>query len=330
MTAMVKPVFMFGMDRSGTTLLSMVVGAHPQIGVPHATANMWFQFADRLEKDFNDLQTETDLIALVDAVLAHERVGFWNTDLDRCAIQGNARIGDFGSVVAATHLAYAQAHGKPYWANMDIGTLEEMHRVNRWIPDARFLHIIRDGRDVALSHQTMPYGAGNIAECAEAWVSRLSTNLRMGDILGPDRYLAIRYEDLVLQPQETLSRICTFCGLDFDPEMLEFGKTVENRVPKEKMWLWPGLDGPLQASKVDRWRREMSQNQRIVFEMTAGPLLRELGYEAYQNPPKKLMAYGLELLYFLGRGGRWKRLLEKFGVKRESQLERNSKVKEST
>src|SRR5699024_4541478 len=111
--------------------------------------------------------------------------------------------GNFGSVVSAVHREYARQHGKPFWANSDIATLDAMHLANGWFPNGRFLHIIRDARDVALSHQTMPFGAGNIAECALAWRHRVGQSLRMGAILGPSRYLAIRYEDLILEPETT-------------------------------------------------------------------------------------------------------------------------------
>src|SRR3546814_3549913 len=70
-----------------------------------------------------------------------------------------------------------------------------MDLVNAWFGNARFLHIVRDGRDVALSHQTMPYGAGNIAECARAWATRTTASAKMGRILGPARYMTVRFED---------------------------------------------------------------------------------------------------------------------------------------
>src|SRR3546814_5008931 len=63
-------------------------------------------------------------------------------------------VGDYGAVVARFHAAYAEAKGKPCWANVDIATLDHMDLVNSWFPQARFLHIIRDGRDVALSHRS--------------------------------------------------------------------------------------------------------------------------------------------------------------------------------
>lgn len=317
------PVFLFGMERSGTTLLSMMVGAHPDMAVPLATTGMWFDFFGRLG-EYGRLSADTDLDRLVDDLLDHERIRLWRTELDRERIRGAVRLGDFGSVVAAFHAEYARAHGKPRWANIDIATLDNMHLVNRWFPDARFVHIVRDGRDVAISNQTMPYGAGNIAECAEAWSRRITTSLRMGDILGPERYLAFRYESLVLEPQVTLGRICDFLGLPFTEQMLAYGETVDARVPADKQWLWPELKSPPQTSKVDRWRREMSENQRIVFEGIAGGTLREMGYDAYDTMPRRATAHLLELGYFLGRGRRLERLLKRFGITRRTRLEKHA------
>lgn len=317
------PVFMFGMERSGTTLLSMMAGAHPQLAVPLATTGMWYDFYARLHA-FGNISDEAGLMALVDAVASHERIRLWRTPLDIEHIRAAVKPGDFGSVVAAFHGEYARQHGKPRWANMDIGTLDNMHLANRWFPDARFVHIIRDGRDVALSNQTMPYGPGNIGECADAWVQRINTNLRMGDIIGPDRYLAFRYESLITEPEAMLGRICSFLGLDFSSDMLAYGDTVDNRVPEEKQWLWPELKSPPQLSKVDRWKREMSENQRIVFEWRASDLMRELGYEVLDPKPRRMGAHLLELGYFLDRGGRSKRLLSRLGIQRKTQLEREA------
>jgi len=315
------PAFLFGMERSGTTLLSMMVGAHPEIAVPLATTGLWFDFHARLA-DYSNLCSGADIDRLVVDVLAHERIRLWRTMLDAGRIRAAIRPSDFGSVVAAFHAEYARAHGKSRWANIDIATLDNMHVADRWFPNARFVHIVRDGRDVAISNQTMPYGAGNIAECAEAWKRRITISLRMGDILGPDRYLPFRYESLILQPQTTLARICTFLGLPFHEDMLAYGETVDARVPADKQWLWPELKSPPQTSKVDRWRREMSENQRVVFEGIAADTLREMGYETYEQLPRRVGAHLLELGYFLGRGRRIERLLGRFGIKRRTRLER--------
>ncbi len=318
-----QPTFLFGMERSGTTLLSMMVGAHSQIAVPLATTGMWIDFAGRLA-DFNHLAGREDVTRLVDAVRTHERVTLWDASLDRAALLQDLPLGDYGAVVARFHQEYARAKGKPLWANVDISTLDHMDAVNSWFPDARFLHIIRDGRDVALSHQTMPYGAGNIAECARAWMGRITTNVKMGHILGPQRYMTVRFEDLVMDTQGSLERICAFLRVPFDTAMLRYGDMVSEKIPEGRRWLWPSISRPPQASKVDQWRQRMSPSQRIVFERIAGAALGSWGYETYRNIPKSAAAHFLDLWYYLTQGGRLRRLRRRLGLKTSSLLERKA------
>ena len=316
------PVFMFGFERSGTTLLSMMVGAHPQIAVPLAVTGLWFRYARRLEA-YNGLFKIQDVERLVDDLLNEERIHLWDVQLERKDILSDLRLGDYAAVVERFHSLYALAKAKPFWSNLDIATLDEMDVANRWFPQARFLHIVRDGRDVALSHETMPYGASNTLECAEKWLNRLHANLKMGAILGDTRYMVVRYEDLVLKTRVTLKRICAFIGVSYADEMLEYTKMVDKKVPADKRWLWPDLDKLPVKSKVFGWKTRMSKTKRIVFEGVANKLLKDLGYEAYDQVPKRLSGYMYELWCFFGRGGRVKRWLNKLGLKRDSTLQRN-------
>lgn len=319
------PTFLFGMERSGTTLLSMMLGAHPRVAVPLATTGMWLEFAQRLHGEFNDLASRDDVVRLVDAALVHERIRLWDAELDRQAVLADLPLGDFGTIVARFHEAYAQAKGKPCWANVDIASLDNMDLVNSWFKDARFLHIVRDGRDVALSHQTMPYGAGNVAECARAWANRTATNAKMGRILGPSRYMTVRFEDLILDTQATLVRICAFIGVRYDAQMLRYCEMVEDKIPASRRWLWPAISRPPQQSKVGRWRRQMTGSQRIVFEGIANQALKEWGYEAYDEVPRSAAAYLLDLWYYLIQGGRLRRLRRRLGFRRVSLLERQAR-----
>jgi hypothetical protein len=299
------PTFMFGFDRSGTTLLSMMVGAHPEIAVPLSTTGMWYDVA---ETAAIDSIAEDDHAGLIDRILAHERIRLWDQVPERLTVLRGSRAGDYGSIIAAFYAEYARLSGKPFWASMDIATLDNLHRVNHWLPESRFVHIVRDGRDVALSHQTYRYGAGNIAECAVKWENRVARSLGMGAMIDPARYLVIRYEDLVLDPEAVLQRLCDFLGVTYSAKMLDYRSDVARKVPEDKMQLWPSLKEPPKASKVDRWRREMRRSQRILFEQRAGRLLKELGYEVFEQPPRSFAAILLEIWYCMGQGGRFERL----------------------
>jgi len=318
------PVFLFGFERSGTTLLSMIVGAHPSIAVPFSATGLWYRYAARLAH-YNCLETRADCQRIIRDLLGEERIGLWDADLAAAVLDGTVQPRSYAAIVARFHSAYASSKGKPRWGNIDIATLEAMEVANRWFPNALFVHIVRDGRDIALSHMTMPYGASNIADCADQWSRKVTLNLKMGAILGPGRYHVIRFEDLVLAPSETLSRLCRFLGIDFAESMLDYARMAAEKVPSGKQWLWPHLQKPLQRERVGVWRRELSPLRRTVFERTAEGLLRELGYDVPPPAGGRLPAVLLEYWYFMDRGDRFRRLARRLGTQRASKLERRGR-----
>ena len=317
------PVFLFGFERSGTTLLSMMVGAHPLIAVPFSATGLWYRYADRLGR-YNCLRGAADRARLVGDLLAEERIGLWDADLSSAIDPADLPPSSYGAVMAKFHQAYAAAKGKPRWGNVDIATLEHMDQANRWFPDARFVHLVRDGRDVALSHLTMPYGASNIADCAEQWSRRVTLNLKMGAVIGPTRYRVVRFEDLILEPRKTLGQLCDFLGVDFDPGMLDYARLADEKVPPAKRWLWPALGRPLQADRVQVWRRELSPVRRTLFERIAGDLLARFGYDRPPPAAGRVRLMLLELWYFLDRGDRFRRIGRRWGFHRRSKLEREA------
>ena len=111
-----------------------------------------------------------------------------------------------------------------------------------------------------------------------------------------------RYEDMVLEPQATLRKVCEFIGLSYSDDMLQYANMVDEKVPEDKRWLWPALNKPLQSSKCFQWKSKMDLKRRVVFEGEARAMLNQLGYETYTTQPKNLVAYIYELWCFLGRG----------------------------
>jgi hypothetical protein len=152
-----------------------------------------------------------------------------------------------------------------------------------------------------------------------AWQHDLRVNLKMGAMLGPDRYRVVRYEDLVLDSEATLQSLCAFLGVEYSPLMLDYPSAVEEKVPVSRRWLWPTLGQAPVKSNAYRWKTHMSPTKRIVFESTARALLAELGYEVHPVLPRRLRAYGLESLYALDRGGRLQRIARKAGFGRRSR-----------
>ena len=298
--------FLFGFERSGTTLLSMMMGAHPRLSCPLSVTGTWWEFADRMEK-FGGLREEEDIRRMVAALAAHERLRFWKVDFDEAEIAAQIRPGRYDDVVKAFHAATARAEGKVSWVNMDIATLFRLEDVAHLFPAARFVQIVRDGRDVALSFKGYRYGGLNALEVADRWSRATVAADRIGNARGPDRYLRIRYEDLIALPEQTLDRLCDFMGEAFDPAMLDYSGDVSRKVPDATRDLWPVLDRPPQTDRIGRWKREMKPSERYVIEEAAGEALDRFGYERGRGG----FSAGGELRgawCYLTRGARLKRL----------------------
>lgn len=286
------PIFVIGFQRSGTTLLRMMLDSHPDLAIPLDTVGLWASYAGRLDA-YGDLATEADVRKLVDDLLDEERIRLWEVPLSAGDVLGVRSRPGFPGVIDAFHTAYARAHGKRRWGDKDPGNIRRLHLVHRWFPDGRIVHIIRDGRDACLSLVRQPFGPADLLQCAEYWRENVQWVRRQGRVLPAGQYVEVRYEDLVRDPEGELRRLCPVLDLDFDPAMLEYYTRVDESIPREKRRLWELIDRPPQPDNIDRWRTRMSRAARLCFEKRAGPVLADLGYEVMTPRPPGGYAYEL-------------------------------------
>jgi len=147
-------------------------------------------------------------------------------------------------------------------------------------PESRFVHIVRDGRDVALSLMEVDFGPDSIDEAALRWRRSVRQGRRVGGLLGPGRYLEVRYETLVAEPGDVLPRICSFLDLRFDEAMLRYFETAGSALRgmnDRQRGHHPNVHSPPTVGIRD-WRRQMNSAQVAAFEAIAGDALEELGY----------------------------------------------------
>jgi hypothetical protein len=189
---------------------------------------------------------------------------------------------------------YAARFGKSRWGDKTPLYCLDLNTIRRLLPEARFIHIIRDGRDVALSLRRMWFSPGwEIERQAAYWRKCVLAARRAGG--GRPDYMEVRYEDLILNTQLVLEQVCAHSGLNYDNAMLNYYTRTPARLREHKARVRP--DGiplltqeqrlrqqerttePPDPSCVFAWKQAMSAEERGRFELVAGDLLKELGYE---------------------------------------------------
>jgi len=137
---------------------------------------------------------------------------------------GSRKLAPDASVWGDKNPHYAHPH--------NLGCLETVVEL---FPGARFIHIVRDGRDVALSQRQISWCSSNSFRLAEDWAHKTTLCHKVGRVLGPDQYLELRYEELVRDPEPVLRQVCDFLGEPFDAQMLHYHETAKNVVPGDSL-----------------------------------------------------------------------------------------------
>jgi hypothetical protein len=193
----------------------------------------------------------------------------------------------FADIIRAAYSAYAKKEGKPRWGDKTPPNAFDLPDLMRDFPDAQFIHIVRDGRDVCLSWAEVDWVKLDVRKAAKRWV-RWVRAASHPSRLGPTQYYELRYEDLVQEPRRVLEAVCRFLGEPFDERMLEYHQQ-EHLVPEERRKFHTRLSQPPDASRVFRWRKEMSASNVRRFEAVAGSLLLRFNYEV--SSPWRLPSY---------------------------------------
>jgi ribosomal protein S28E/S33 len=198
-----------------------------------------------------------------------------------------------GDAIRAFFRLYAEGQGKGRWGDKTPGYAESMPVIERAVPEARFIHVIRDGRDVALSILARDWGPDTIEKAAQRWKRRITRARRGAKRVG--HYIELRYEDLITDTERELRRVCAHIDLDFDAAMLTYHERAEQRLAEKARAVTRAGGGttsvedrmashklasePPKAEHLARWRREMSTEDVAKFERVAGDLLADCGYE---------------------------------------------------
>lgn len=280
-----------GSPRSGTTLLRFMLDAHSELAIPPETGFLTLGEkltgkGDKLrEKFFHTVINYSEPSRSWPDFEIPEEV-FWMalTQVTPFTISEGYRT---------FYRLYAERCGKPRWGDKTPIYCRYIQSIRRVLPEARFVHIIRDGRDAALSLRRMWFSPGwEIETQALYWRDCVLAARRAG--VGHEDYMEIRYEDLVLNTRQTLEQVCAHLALTFEDAMLSYYERTPERLkehkgrllangsvltPEQRFEQQQRTTSPPDPACVFGWKRTMELEERKRFQVAAGDLLEELGYE---------------------------------------------------
>jgi hypothetical protein len=274
--------FIVGVGRSGTTLVRAILDSHPEVAIPGES-----HFIPRMAARERAYQAREGFLveSFLADVLRDPRFRRWGLPGDQ--VRECLRLtppDDLPAAIRRLYELYAEHRGKGRYGDKTPAYVHHVATLDRLFPEARFVHVIRDGRDVALSVLDHPSMSGPLPKLAVAWRRGVEKGRRAGRRLGHDRYLEIRYERLVEQPEQVARSLCEFIGLGFHPQMLRYHERANEIIEPTRH---PEAHGRIHlppTKGLRDWRTQMSREDVGVFAVLAGDLLTALGYEPGDRP----------------------------------------------
>jgi hypothetical protein len=278
-----QSLFVFGCYRSGTSLLRLMLNAHSKISIPEET-----RFIPFLGKDIKDSQSvlsgaEAQRMAQYIHRYLSRNQRWVNTPtaqeiLDHC----NGKYSFYNIVRSVCTYPWIKPELR-YWG--DKTPIYSLHGLllDRLFPDSKFIYIIRDVRDVAASIRKLPLrGALSMVSIGGDWSRVLCMAQATGKVVGPERFLEIHYEDLVVDPAGILRKICTFLQLEFEESMLKYYLQEEaKRLSRQRHHV--NVVKPVNNKTVGNYRKVIKPKHIKVIEKICGPILLSYGYNL-ENP----------------------------------------------
>lgn len=300
---MTAPLFIVGANRSGTTLLRLILNAHSEVAIPdeiryfysfrggagyehwrtpNLSPDQYRDFVDDFLQQNEAVTPELDLEALRSEILAgpHDLRRPYQLLLER----------------------WAHHHGKSRWGEKTPGNLFFAHLILSMFPEAKFLHLVRDPRAVVHSMQGVSFFPTDVIfNALNLQKTMTKGRARFERAVPSDQRLVIRYEDLVHDPVPTIRRVCDFADLEYEPGMLAFHEDAARFMTDAASSSFNAkATRPISTSRTHAWKNQLAPAEVAVVEFFTRSTMREFDYqpEGHRLPMRRWPELALKYVYW--------------------------------
>jgi hypothetical protein len=276
-----RPFFILSAGRSGSTLLRAILMQHPTVSIPPESFVLG-RVVKRFQQDYSRLDWRLCARLVASEFATGVDFQYWNIPLDKFIQQAEKIPTDkrnLAFLVDQLYQFYA-SHHKPEatrWGDKSTNNILFIDAVLKVYPQARFIHLIRDGRDVVASRLARGWHTDVNLAC-DMWLKLVGHGLDTPIRDHEGSFLEVRYEELVSEAEVVVPQIADFLGLSFVPEMLQPQKIVHTLGDADRA-IHEHLNEPISPAHIGKWRQILSPADQLVVQERLGAVLISLGYD---------------------------------------------------
>lgn len=281
------PIQIIGTQRSGSNLLRLILNQSSQISAHHPPhiLTVFYPIIHRygnLEQENNFRQLVNDVCRLIEVNPVK-----WGLDLNRNEIINCCNQPTLIEVFKVVYEMMAKKDQALYWCCKSMANVNFYKEIESNGLKPYYIHLVRDGRDVASSFKKTLVGEKHTYHLANKWKIDFLEAKEISHIVEKDRFLTIKYEALITHPMEVIIKINKFLDLNLDESVLHYFDSNESKRTASAGFMWSNLTMPIMKNNTGKFIENLTTEDIKIFERIAGDILQENNYELCLTPDEK-------------------------------------------
>ncbi len=279
------PIQIIGTQRSGSNLLRLMLNELPEVVAPHPP-HILKTFMPLISK-YPNLAIDDNFRQLIEDVcrLIETNPVVWDhVVFDRNRVFSLCEKRTLVEVFKVVYELMAEANGASYWCCKSMANVNFAEQIEEGNLRPYYIHLVRDGRDVATSFKKVAVGDKHIYSLSTNWNKQQKKSEACKQKVRAERAITVRYEDLIHSPEETMKRVCEFLGVTFTSQIFDYYNSEESKHTAASGFMWSNVTSPIIKNNTQKYKKALTAKEIQLFDFVAGESLLRYGYEVDERP----------------------------------------------
>ena len=272
-------VQMIGTQRSGSNLLRLMLNQLDGVSAPHPPHILERFFPLLPAYDLSDPEEFKNLVTDICKLIEYNPVSWTKVHLDADTIIARCNKPFLTEIFRIIYEMKAESENAGIWICKSLVNIRFADQLEANGVNPLYLHLYRDGRDVALSFKKAIVGEKHIYHIARQWKEEQDASLKLASNINSERMLKVCYEALIHDPVAEIKKICSFIGAEYNPSVMDYYQSEESHKTAHSGVMWQNVEKPVIADNYNKFKKELLREDILLFEQVAGDTLLKLGYE---------------------------------------------------